>query len=243
MKQGNCVSHRKKCLLLLLLLLTLSLLCTSCGPNGSKPYYECSPRADGSGGVATVVDVTIPRQCVEVTDPNVVTFTIGMGSIWKPELYPPMTAILRIKAEGCLINGTEDVLEIKYPRCFDNADFLPTVEENRWTYPALIPNVYENVEITFPTGECKGGIYISLYIADTSRWQGTINEPIQGVLLDYGKISFHYASNGTVIWFNDRPLRRVDENNRPVRVDDYSHDQRFGPDGAIEESDDGGFIS
>ena len=227
MKQVNCVSHRKKCLLLLLLLLTLSLLCTSCGPNGSKPYYECSPRADGSGGVATVVDVTIPRQCVEVTDPNVVTFAIGMGSNWKPELYPQMTAILRIKAEGCLINGTEDVLEIEYPRCFDNEDFRPTVEENRWTYPALIPNFYEDVEITFPTGEFKGIIYISLYVVDPSLWPDNTNRYPQGGLLERAKIDFYYASNGTVIWFSDKSLSEVDEDNRPVRVKEDPYRKGF----------------
>ena len=35
----------------------------------------------------------------------------------------------------------------------------------------------------------------------------------------------------------------VDENNRPVSVDDIPADARFGPDGLIEETDDGGFIS
>lgn len=227
MKKANFTLPRKKGSLFLLLLLTLSLLCTSCGPNGSKPYYECSPRADGSGGVATVVDVTIPRQCVEVTDPNVVTFTIGMGSDWKPELYPQMTAILRIKAEGCLINGTEDVLEIKYPRCFDNEDFRPTVEENRWTYPALIPNFYEDVEITFPTGECKGFIYIRLYVVDPSLWPDNKNRYPQGGLLESVKFDFNYASNGTVIWFSDKPLSEVDEDNRPVRVKEDPYRKGF----------------
>lgn len=243
MKKANFTLPRKKGSLFLLLLLTLSLLCTSCGPNGSKPYYECSPRADVGGETHTVVDVTIPRQCVDVTDPNVVTLTVGMGGDFKPELYQQMSAVLRITAKGCLINGTEDFLEIEYPNCFGDEDFLPTVEENRWTYPVKTPNFYEDFEITFPTEECTGSIVISLYIADTSRWQGTTREPIQGVLLGFGKISFHYASNGTVIWFNDRPLRRVDENNRPVSVDDIPADARFGPDGLIEETDDGGFIS
>lgn len=220
MKTANFTLPRKKCLLLLLLLLTLSLLCTSCGPNGSKPYYRCTPRADSGVGLGeshTVVDVTIPRQCVDVTDPNVVTLTVGMGGDFKPELYQQMSAVLRITAKGCLINGTEDFLEIEYPNCFGDEDFLPTVEENRWTYPVKTPNFYEDFEITFPTEECTGSIVISLYIADTSRWQGTTREPIQGVLLDYGKISFHYASNGTVIWFADYILR-VDENNRPVNL-------------------------
>ncbi len=190
----------------LILLLIISLLCTSC-QQGTKPFYARSRPAGGSGEKDNVVDITIAHQSMQVTDPNVVTFTIGMGGNMKIEAHKNETMVLQIDAEGCLINGVEDLFEKEYSDYFENELFRATVKEHYWSYPTKTPNYFEDFEITFPSGECKGRINITLYIKE-DLYEGYTAE-----------ISFYYASNGTVIWFNEHALLEVDQYNRPVRAD------------------------
>lgn len=191
----------------LILLLIFSLLCTSC-QQGTEPFYVRSSRAGGGGEKYNVVDVTIAHQSMQVTDPNVVTFTIGMGGNAKPAAHENESMFLEISAEGCLINGVEDLFENEYPDYYENEAFRATVEEHYWRYPTKTPNYFEDFEITFPSGECRGKITITLY---------SIDSPLENYRAE---LTIYYASNGTVFWFSDSALREVDQNNRPVRVDD-----------------------
>lgn len=204
------MTHRmfspKRRVLILLMLLTVTLLCASC-QQGTDPLYLRSSRAGGSGEKSNVVDITIPHQSVQVTDPNTVTVTIGLGGDMKISAHENQTAVLEIDAEGCLINGVADLFEKEYTDYFTNADFRATVEERYWGYPTKTPNYFEDMEITLPAGECRGQIDVTLYIKE-DLYEGYTAEVI-----------VYYASNGNVIWFSERALSEVDQKDRPVSVD------------------------
>ena len=204
------MTHRmfspKRRVLILLMLLTFSLLCASC-QQGTDPLYLRSSRAGGSGEKSNVVDITIPHQSVQVTDPNTVTVTIGLGGDMKILAHENQTAVLEIDAEGCLINGVADLFEKEYHDYFKNTDFRETVEEQYWSYPTKTTNYFENIEITLPTGECRGQIDVTLYIKE-DLYEGYTAE-----------VTVYYASNGNVIWFSERALKEVDQKDRPVSVD------------------------
>ena len=204
------MTHRmfspKRRVLILLMLLTVSLLCASC-QQGTDHLYLRSSRAGGSGEKSNVVDITIPHQSVQVTDPNTVTVTIGLGGDMKISAHENQTAVLEIDAEGCLINGVADLFEKEYPDYFEDEDYRATVEERYWGYPTKTPNYFENIEITLPTGECRGQIDVTLYIKE-DLYEGYTAE-----------VTVYYASNGNVIWFDERALSEVDEKDRPVSAD------------------------
>lgn len=204
------MTHRmlspKRGVLIVLMLLIFSVLCTSC-QQGTKSLYLRSSRAGGSGEKSNVVDITIPHQSVQVTDPNTVTVTIGLGGDMKISAHENQTAVLEIDAEGCLINGVADLFEKEYTDYFTNADFRATVEEHYWSYPTKTPNYFEDIEITLPTGECRGQIDVTLYIKE-DLYEGYTAE-----------VTVYYASNGNVIWFGERALKEVDQKDRPVSVD------------------------
>ena len=204
------MTHRmfspKRRILIVLMLLTVTLLCASC-QQGTKSLYLRSSRAGGSGEKSNVVDITIPHQSVQVTDPNTVTVTIGLGGDMKILAHENQTAVLEIDAEGCLINGVEDLFEKEYQDYFTNTDLRATVEEHYWSYPTKTPNYFENIEITLPTGECRGQIDVTLYIKE-DLYEGYTAE-----------VTVYYASNGNVIWFSERALSEVDQKDRPVSVD------------------------
>ena len=204
------MTHRmfspKRRVLIVLMLLTVSLLCASC-QQGTKSLYLRSSRAGGGGEKYNVVDITIPHQSVQVTDPNTVTVTIGLGGDMKISAHENQTAVLEIDAEGCLINGVADLFEKEYTDYFTNADFRATVEERYGRYPTKTPNYFENMEITLPTGECCGQIDVTLYIKE-DLYEGYTAE-----------VTVYYASNGNVIWFSERALKEVDQKDRPVSVD------------------------
>lgn len=202
----NRMLSPKRGVLILLMLLTFSLLCASC-QQGTDPLYLRSSRAGGGGEKMNVVDITIPHQSVQVTDPNTVTVTIGLGGDMKISAHENQTAVLEIDAEGCLINGVADLFEKEYHDYFTNTDFRATVEEHYWSYPTKTPNYFENIEITLPTGECRGQIDVTLYIKE-DLYEGYTAEVI-----------VYYASNGNVIWFSERALKEVDQKDRPVSVD------------------------
>ena len=126
------MTHRmfspKRRVLIVLMLLTFSLLCASC-QQGTKSLYLRSSRAGGGGEKYNVVDITIPHQSVQVTDPNTVTVTIGLGGDMKISAHETQTAVLKIDAEGCLINGVADLFEKEYPDYFEDTDYRATVEE------------------------------------------------------------------------------------------------------------------
>jgi hypothetical protein len=206
MKKTNRTFPKKRIPLIVLMLLTVSLLCTSC-QQGTKSLYLRSSRAGGSGEKSNVVDITIPHQSVQVTDPNTVTVTIGLGGDMKISAHETQTAVLKIDAEGCLINGVADLFEKEYPDYFEDTDYRATVEERYWGYPTKTPNYFEDIEITFPTGECRGWIVITLYIKE-DLYEGYTAEVI-----------VYYASNGNVIWFSERALSEVDQKDRPVSAD------------------------
>ena len=206
MKKANRTFPKKRIPLIVLMLLTVSLLCTSC-QQGTKSLYLRSSRAGGSGEKSNVVDITIPHQSVQVTDPNTVTVTIGLGGDMKISAHENQTAVLEIDAEGCLINGVADLFEKEYPDYFEDTDYRATVEEHYWSYPTKTPNYFEDIEITLPTGECRGQIDVTLYIKE-DLYEGYTAEVI-----------VYYASNGNVIWFSERALSEVDQKDRPVSVD------------------------
>ena len=204
------MTHRmfspKRRVLIVLMLLTFSLLCASC-QQGTKSLYLRSSRAGGGGEKYNVVDITIPHQSVQVTDPNTVTVTIGLGGDMKISAHENQTAVLKIEAEGCLINGVADLFEKEYPDYFEDTDYRATVEEHYWSYPIKTPNYFESIEITLPTGECRGQIDVTLYIKE-DLYEGYTAE-----------VTVYYASNGNVIWFGERALKEVDQKDRPVSVD------------------------
>ena len=206
MKKTNRTFPKKRIPLIVLMLLTVALLCTSC-QQGTKSLYLRSSRAGGSGEKSNVVDITIPHQSVQVTDPNTVTVTIGLGGDMKISAHENQTAVLEIDAEGCLINGVADLFEKEYPDYFEDTDYRATVEEHYWSYPTKTPNYFEDIEITLPTGECCGQIDVTLYIKE-DLYEGYTAEVI-----------VYYASNGNVIWFSERALSEVDQKDRPVSVD------------------------
>ena len=206
MNSANRRIYRKRVPGLLSMLLAVTLLCCSC-QQGTKSLYLRSSRAGGSGEKSNVVDITIPHQSVQVTDPNTVTVTIGLGGDMKISAHENQTAVLEIDAEGCLINGVADLFEKEYTDYFTNADFRATVEERYWGYPTKTPNYFENIEITLPTGECRGQIDVTLYIKE-DLYEGYTAE-----------VTVYYASNGNVIWFSERALKEVDQKDRPVSVD------------------------
>ena len=204
------MTHRmlspKRGVLILLMLLTVTLLCASC-QQGTDPLYLRSSRAGGSGEKSNVVDITIPHQSVQVTDPNTVTVTIGLGGDMKISAHENQTAVLKIDAEGCLINGVADLFEKEYTDYFTNTDLRATVEERYWGYPTKTPNYFEDIEITLPAGECRGQIDVTLYIKE-DLYEGYTAE-----------VTVYYASNGNVIWFSERALSEVDQKDRPISVD------------------------
>ena len=202
----NRMLSPKRGVLILLMLLTVTLLCASC-QQGTDPLYLRSSRAGGSGEKSNVVDITIPHQSVQVTDPNTVTVTIGLGGDMKISAHENQTAVLEIDAEGCLINGVADLFEKEYPDYFEDTDYRATVEERYWGYPIKTPNYFESIEITLPTGECRGQIDVTLYIKE-DLYEGYTAE-----------VTVYYASNGNVIWFSERALKEVDQKDRPVSVD------------------------
>lgn len=202
----NRMLSPKRGVLILLMLLTVTLLCASC-QQGTDPLYLRSSRAGGSGEKSNVVDITIPHQSVQVTDPNTVTVTIGLGGDMKISAHENQTAVLEIDAEGCLINGVADLFEKEYPDYFEDTDYRATVEEHYWSYPTKTPNYFEDIEITLPTGECRGQIDVTLYIKE-DLYEGYTAE-----------VTVYYASNGNVIWFSERALSEVDQKDRPVSVD------------------------
>ena len=206
MNSANRRIYRKRVPGLLSMLLAVTLLCCSC-QQGTKSLYLRSSRAGGSGEKSNVVDITIPHQSVQVTDPNTVTVTVGLGGDMKISAHENQTAVLKIEAGGCLINGVEDLYEKEYTDYFTNTDLRATVEKHYWSYPTKTPNYFEDVEITLPTGECRGQIDVTLYIKE-DLYEGYTAE-----------VTVYYASNGNVIWFDERALSEVDQKDRPVSVD------------------------
>ena len=206
MNSANRRIYRKRVPGLLSMLLAVTLLCCSC-QQGTKSLYLRSSRAGGSGEKSNVVDITIPHQSVQVTDPNTVTVTVGLGGDMKISAHENQTAVLKIEAEGCLINGVADLFEKEYTDYFTNTDLRATVEERYWGYPTKTPNYFENIEITLPTGECRGQIDVTLYIKE-DLYEGYTAE-----------VTVYYASNGNVIWFSERALSEVDQKDRPISVD------------------------
>ena len=189
-----------------ILLLLAMLLYPSCG-KGDKPFYDISARAGGGGEKENVIDLSISTQCVSVTDTTTVTVTVGMGGDARVEAHKGETMVLKISADGCLINGTEDVLEKEYPDFYEDTKYRATVEESNWNYPKKTPNYFEDFEIVFPAGECRGLIDLELYNKDNA------GENYKAELTVY------YASNGSVLWISDSALSEVDEKGRPVSVD------------------------
>ncbi len=190
------------CILLLLSLL----LCSSCG-KGDKPFYDISARAGGAGEKQNVIDLSVPTQCVSVTDTTSVTVTVGMGGDGRVEAHQGETMVLKISADGCLINGAENVLEKEYPDYYEDAKYRATVEESNWNYPKKTPNYFEDFEITFPEEACSGWIDLELYNKDETGENFT------------AELTVYYASNGSVLWFSDSALLEVDDKDRPVSAD------------------------
>ena len=189
-----------------ILLLLAMLLCPSCG-KGDQPFYDISARAGGGGEKENVIDLSIPTQRVSVTDTATVTFTVGMGGDARVEAHKGETMVLKISADGCLINGAENVFEKEYPDYYEDTKYRATVEESNWNYPKKTPNYFEDFEITFPEGAYSGWINLELYNKDT---------PGENFIAE---LTVYYASNGSVVWFSDSALLEVDDKDRPVSAD------------------------
>ncbi len=189
-----------------ILLLLAMLLCSSC-EKGNKSYYDISARASGAGEKQNVIDLSISTQCVSVTDTATVTFTVGMGGDGRVEAHEGETMVLKISADGCLINGTENVFEKEYPDYYEDTKYRATVEESYWSYPKKTPNYFEDFEIVFPEGAYSGRIDLELYNKDETGENFT------------AELTVYYASNGSVLWFSDSALLEVDDKDRPVSAD------------------------
>lgn len=182
------------------------LLYPSCG-KGDQPFYDISARAGGGGEKENVIDLSISTQCVSVTDTTTVTVTVGMGGDARVEAHKGETMVLKISADGCLINGAENVFEKEYPDYYEDTKYRATVEKSNWNYPKKTPNYFEDFEIVFPAGECRGLIDLELYNKDNAGENYT------------AELTVYYASNGSVLWISDSALSEVDEKGRPVSVD------------------------
>ena len=201
----------KKHLTLRILALAAALLVAvaslaSCG-KGNKPFYDISARASGAGEKESVIDLSVATQRISVNDTTTVTVTVGMGGDARMEAHKGETMVLKISADGCLINGAENMLEKEYSDFYEDTKYRATVEEFYWGYPKKTPNYFEDFEITFPAGECRGCIDLELYNKDNAGDNYT------------AELTVYYASNGSVLWISDSALSEVDAKGRPVSVD------------------------
>ena len=126
-------------------------------------FYVKSRKADGSGGKANVVDVLIEKEILSICESAQVIVKLGVGGADKKQLDGTEEVWLEIEAEGCIINGKENVYKNVYEDFYTNDIYRPDVVEHYFAYDDKTPNYYEDVEIVFGDGDCSGTIKCVLY--------------------------------------------------------------------------------
>lgn len=181
-------------------------LLSSCG--GNKSFETKSRRAAGSGEIENVIAVRTEKSAYSVEESRTVVISVGIGGDSNRSAHEGESMWLEINAEGCLISGREGKYIKEYPEYYEKNIFAANVKERFLAYPDKTPKYFEDIEITFPEGECKGSIKISLYNKDYDNANHS------------AYLEIFYASNGSVLCIGDEAIREVDENNKPVYAND-----------------------
>ncbi len=179
-------------------------LLSACGQN-NEPFYHKSRMAGGPGEYSNVIDVSIEKRSISVSEKTVVTLKIGIGG---DRNHDEESMFLEISAEGCKINDVENIFEKEYSDFYTDEKYDVDVKERWIGYPEKTPNYYETFDITFPSTECSGEIVIKLIDKIHDQEGQTVT------------LTVYYASNGSVLWFSEEVIRKIDNNNKPIYAND-----------------------
>lgn len=171
----------------------MCMLCACQQAESEEPdaaYYVKSRKADGSGEKDNVIEIVVPSKRITLAEELKVTMQLGIGGRGKKVLDGTEKIWLEIEAENCVINSLENYLKKDYEDFFINDIYRPDIVEHYWGYPDKTPNYYEDLEITFPDGECSGRIEFTLY------------EVVNIDSYDLTTVTLYYAKTDTIIVFS-----------------------------------------
>ncbi len=195
-----------------LLTIFVIILCLAAfsGCTNDEKFYLKSRKAGSWGENIHVVDVSSTQSKYDISASRTISFSVGLGGSGNFANRANESMWLEITAEGCLIGENEGVFEKEYSDYFEDEIYVANVKEHFWGYPDKTPNYFEELSITFPEGECQGNVRIRLY----GEAEGN-NE--------IAEIIFYYASNGSVLCMSEKVIHEVNENGKPIYVDDLDN--------------------
>ena len=131
-------------------------------------YVQKATNPGTSSGTAIpryILDISYKQEEVNISEIPNIQFSMGLGHhrVNKPEEH---YAWMIITAEGCSINGKEDIFRQDYKDFYLN-DVYTYIEGERtlfglgWT--PRYPQYYETIEISFPQQDCSGIVSIKLF--------------------------------------------------------------------------------
>ena len=119
-----------------------------------------------------VLDVSYKQEQVNISEIPNIPFSVGVGHIpvGKHEEYQ---AWLIVTAEGCSINGEEDVFRRDYED-FYLKDIYSYIHEITLfgLVTKLYPQYYETIEISFPQQDCSSAVSIELFSTHEMEYTG-----------------------------------------------------------------------
>lgn len=146
----------------------------------------------GDAGKGEVISAEIKAEVLDISEHNIVSVKMGFGGRKKNTLDGTENTWVSIEGQGCIINGQSDKYEKKYDDFHTNDIYRHSEKERLWglTYPDLIPNYFEDVEVIFPEGECVGELIFRF------------NDLLPNGSVDYATVSIYYAKTDTIIVFS-----------------------------------------
>ena len=153
-------------IIVVLLAVLLLCSCVSCKKEDDGSFYVKKNGDTGSSNTLPryILDVSYKQEQVNIPEIPNIPFSVGVGHspVGKNEEYQ---AWIIVTAEGCSINGEEDVFRQDYEDFFLN-DVYTYIKGERIFFglgTLLYPQYYESVEISFPQQDCSGTVSIELF--------------------------------------------------------------------------------
>lgn len=168
-------------------------LLTAC--NQDHSLYIISDQRYVGGTKHQVIDIRADNGRFTITDGEPVILTMGIGgdANVEPHHKPRETMYLEIRAERCVINGSEEVYQKEYPDYFTN-DKYRTRTEGTEDKIRRFPQYTEQLQIIFPIGECYGVIDFLL------------SDGVNGIHADGATLTVHYAKTENTIEFSEHHI-------------------------------------
>lgn len=176
---------------ILLVLVVILMLCSCDKSQKANRFYEKSPSySDPYGGTDLVIDVSIDKNPPPLTSDYKVKLTIGLGGVRFTRIPAGAHAYIKIKAPGCIINGTRDCYEKHYYDFYTNDIYNPRIEKHSSGYDEKFPNYFEQIEIQFSEYMSTGVIEFEI-----------VSTHDEMALFDVASFSIKYSMNNGVLTF------------------------------------------